>query len=709
MKKMMKLFGFIAVAAMSLTACQNDIDEQVNANNEGVTLEVVADMGTRSYFGEKVDGAYPSTWTGNEQVQFAANDGAGFKVTNTESGATTHLSATFTTGTTTEDGVIFAMSPVGDYKTGKGGWGSYSWSYGNVYLTIPAVQTPIEQSVDEAAHILFAEHNYEGAFPTGTIGMAFKHALAYGKMTLTLPEGVEASQVILNFTQPVAGNSVKRYIKEYTDDEKTYQPGDFSGADQNTITLNAANVVDGVYWFGLLPIGVVAEDMVIEVVATNGNIYKKTIAVGGDLEFNQGRVSAFKVTMAACTPEVTNNFVDNAYNLVTSINDLAIGDKVVFVAHKYNKAMGAQNSNNRASVTVVKDTENNTVDFDTKVTIFTVEAGKTAGNFAFKTNGKYIYAAGSSSNNYLREESTLSTNSSWVVSIATNGVATIKAENTAVRNWFRYNSDSDLFSCYTSGQADVCIYKLVGEYTPADPAIEITIADCSLAYDATSGSATMNTQYATGWTFTATADVDWISNIAVSSNTITFDSQANDSEEARTATVTLVASREGYSDVTKTFKINQAGKPSGDITQGATYSYTFTAKQFTANGTKTLNGLAWTLAGDGGYWGYDTNSTNKGQQFGSSGKPYKTMTLKTTGYEGGVKTIKINTSGASSINGSFTVTVGGKQIGATTKLTTTATTYTLTTSNDELLSGDIVISYTQTTKKAIYIKSIAIN
>ncbi len=706
---MMKLFGFIAVAAMSLTACQNDIDEQVNVNNEGVTLEVVADMGTRSYFGEKEDAGYPSTWTGNEKVQFAANDGTGFTVTNTESGATTHLSATFTTGTTTNDGVIFAMSPVGDYKNGKGGWGSYSWSYGNVYLTIPAVQTPIEQSVDEAAHILFAEHNYEGAFPTGTIGMAFKHALAYGKMTLTLPEGVEASQVVLNFTQAVAGNSVKRYIKEYTDDEKTYQPGDFSGADQNTITLNAGNVVDGVYWFGLLPIGVVAEDMVIEVVATNGNIYKKTIAVGGDLEFNQGVVSSFKVNMSACTPEVTNNFVDNAYNLITSVNDLEEGDKVVFVAHKYNKAMGAQNSNNRASVTVVKDTENNTVDFDTKVAIFTVEAGKTAGNFAFKTSGnKYIYAAGGTSSNHLKEEATLSTNSSWVVSIATNGVATIKAENTATtRNWLRYNNattNGDLFSCYSSGQADICIYKLVGEYTPADPAIEYTIADCSIAFDATSGSANMTSAYATGWSFNATTDAAWISNITVASNAVTFTSEANESEEARSATITVVASREGYSDVTKTFKINQAGKPSGDLALGASYSYTFAAQQFSANGTKTLNGLAWTLAGDGGYWGYDGT---KGQQLGSGSKPYKTMTLKTTGYEGGVQTIKISTSGAKSVSAKLTVTVGGKQIGSPVSLTATNTEYTFESTN--MLSGDIVLTYTQTSSKAIYIKSIAIN
>lgn len=458
MKKMMKLFGFIAVAAMSLTACQNDIDEQVNVNNVGVTLEVVADMGTRSYFGEKEDAGYPSTWTGNEKVQFAANDGTGFTVTNTESGATTHLSATFTTGTTTNDGVIFAMSPVGDYENGKGGWGSYSWSYGNVYLTIPAVQTPIEQSVDEAAHILFAEHNYEGAFPTGTIGMEFKHALAYGKMTLTLPEGVEASQVILHFPVAVAGNSVKRYIKEYTDDEKTYQPGEFTGADQKTITLNAGNVVDGVYWFGLLPIGLVTEDMNIEVVATNGDIYKKTIAVGGNLEFNQGRVSAFKVTMAAVAP------VAYEYALISNISELTDGSEVIIVGKTTTKtaALGAANGSSSApgldEVTLV----DNTVDMSTVLTTSILTVTKTDAGYKFGNGSAYLYAT--NTNNGVR----FGTNANNVFTVSTHGSnsdAFMMKNNTTSRYIGIYNNQD--WRCYTTYNA--------GNYTAAAGTSELYI------------------------------------------------------------------------------------------------------------------------------------------------------------------------------------------------------------------------------------------
>lgn len=131
------------------------------------------------------------------------------------------------------------------------------------------------------------------------------------------------------------------------------------------------------------------------------------------------------------------------------------------------------------------------------------------------------------------------------------------------------------------------------------------------------------------------------------------------------------------------------------------YSYTFKAKQFTANGTKVLNNVEWTLDGNGGYWGYDGT---KGQQFGSGSKPYKKMTLSTSGIPGTITKIVINTSGASSIKGTATIKVGGTIFGEIITLTSTATEYTFEGSAE----GNVEISYTQTSSKAIYIKSIAI-
>lgn len=171
-------------------------------------------------------------------------------------------------------------------------------------------------------------------------------------------------------------------------------------------------------------------------------------------------------------------------------------------------------------------------------------------------------------------------------------------------------------------------------------------------------------------------------------------------------TVTYVENNVSKS-VEYTITVNAAGGNEGEsVVKGAAYTYSFTAKQFTANGEKALGNLNWILAGDGGYWGYDGT---KGQQLGSGNKPYKSMTFSTSGYEGGVEKIVINTSGASSINATFTVTVNGVQYGASTKLTTSATEYTFEVNDADMQAGDIVFTYSQTSSKAIYIKSIAIN
>ena len=138
--------------------------------------------------------------------------------------------------------------------------------------------------------------------------------------------------------------------------------------------------------------------------------------------------------------------------------------------------------------------------------------------------------------------------------------------------------------------------------------------------------------------------------------------------------------------------------------QAEEYSYTFTKTQFSANGTKDLGGVKWTLAGTGGnYWGLDSNG--KGQQFGAKdAKAYTSMTLSTSDIPGTITKIVLNTSGASGITGTVTVTVGGTQFGEQEKLTNTAKDYTF----EGSASGEIVFSYTQTSKKALYIKSIAV-
>ncbi len=162
-------------------------------------------------------------------------------------------------------------------------------------------------------------------------------------------------------------------------------------------------------------------------------------------------------------------------------------------------------------------------------------------------------------------------------------------------------------------------------------------------------------------------------------------------------------------NLTKQITVSQAAmqNPDSELVKGEAYSYTFTSSVFSSNSTKALGGLNWTVAGDGGYWGWDSQN-GKGQQFGSAGKPYKALTISTEDYTEGVETIKLTTSGASSTNAKVEVYVGGVKLGQTKNLTTSSTEHEFS-NNGEILTGKIEIKYTQTSSKAIYLKAIKIN
>lgn len=142
--------------------------------------------------------------------------------------------------------------------------------------------------------------------------------------------------------------------------------------------------------------------------------------------------------------------------LVEAAANLAVGDQVVIVATEYDYALSTtQNNNNRGQVAITKS--GNDVELNDNVQILTLENGAADGQFAFQTGSGYLYAA-STSSNYLKTTTTLSNKASFTIAIE-NKVATIKADQSE-RNWLRYNSTSSLFSCYTSGQKDVSLYKV---------------------------------------------------------------------------------------------------------------------------------------------------------------------------------------------------------------------------------------------------------
>ena len=125
--------------------------------------------------------------------------------------------------------------------------------------------------------------------------------------------------------------------------------------------------------------------------------------------------------------------------------------------------MGKQNSNNRAQVESTVDGETLSPAVGTKV-ITLVDAGN--GMFALQTsNGKYLRAAGSGTNNHLKEADDYNSNQEkWTITIADNK-AKIQAASTN-RNTIRYNSGNSIFSCYAeNGQAAIALYARPFDYS----------------------------------------------------------------------------------------------------------------------------------------------------------------------------------------------------------------------------------------------------
>ena len=168
--------------------------------------------------------------------------------------------------------------------------------------------------------------------------------------------------------------------------------------------------------------------------------------------------------------------VGGQWTLVKDASTLNVGDSIVIAAYdsKYSLALSTnQTNNNRKATPITKDATTNTILIDDTVQQITLEEGTKANTFAFNADGKYLYAA-SSSSNHLKSSTTLNDNASWSVTIDSNGKATIVAQGTNTRNNLKYNPQNSLFACYASGQQDVCIYKNMESTTPDIPQPDIS-------------------------------------------------------------------------------------------------------------------------------------------------------------------------------------------------------------------------------------------
>ena len=147
------------------------------------------------------------------------------------------------------------------------------------------------------------------------------------------------------------------------------------------------------------------------------------------------------------------------WQLCTENTEFSVGDQIVIVAQAEEYALSTtQNASNRSAVEVSKNAD--MVSANDDVQVITLEQGLVEDTFAFNVGTGYLYAA-SSSSNVLKTHASIDENSSWKIEIDANNVANIKAQGTSSKNVLMFNTASKLFSCYSSTQAPITIYKQV--------------------------------------------------------------------------------------------------------------------------------------------------------------------------------------------------------------------------------------------------------
>ncbi|MDY5458665.1 MAG: hypothetical protein SPG05_00070, partial [Candidatus Cryptobacteroides sp.] len=299
------LLGLTAVAAMCLFSCNK---ENVRPSESTQTITFTAlTPDTKTHFGEKTGNAYPTLWTGNEQVAVSYNGGAKTTANVSGSGKSASISAETVVDRNAAEHKFMLASPA-DAITKFG-------SDGDIYFTIPSVQTPGEGTCDEAAQIIYATASCKAEQLNSNISLTFKHLTAYGNMSVVLPEGAGKVKQIELLTAATGLTGSYGYIYSEIAPE----------AEESKLTL-LTDKTTGIF-FACAPADLNGENLVVTVTTDNG-VYEKDIDLKDkNLSFKAGKVSKFTVT--GFKPLVTES-----WNLVTDASTLKVGDELVIASNE---------------------------------------------------------------------------------------------------------------------------------------------------------------------------------------------------------------------------------------------------------------------------------------------------------------------------------------------------------------------------------------
>ncbi len=454
---------FLAIAAA--VSCTKETAEPVENKPVVKTVSLVP-VETKTAFGSVSGGVYPVEWTSEDTaIAYAVGGKSGESYTVGEAARTANPTVSFNAAVSKPtDGADFNIVAVSPQIALKTVYVSGTKSH-RLNVEIPSSQACSSTGPDPKAQVIYAKSGSFSEVPE-YVNLAFHHITSYLHINF---KNVANPENVVSVTVSSEDLDLSGRMFFYTGDSSTDVNNMLksitvvSSSDVNPLDL--ANV-----WVGLAPVDLRGKKLSFEIVLSDGGVgtvLKKDVVFPSDDKYNllSGVVGEFSVNMSGIDSVPAEKFVK-----VTDASELSQGDEIIIVSGVDNAALStAQNANNRGAAgistdgSIIWNPSSSVQRIILKNSYFT-DGGRT-GEYSLSADAGFLQFE--EGGNYLRSNKVTSDqeNSSWKITFDGSGNAQIKTASSLARQ-LKYNSGSNLFSCYTSGQSDVQIYKNATHTTP---------------------------------------------------------------------------------------------------------------------------------------------------------------------------------------------------------------------------------------------------
>ena len=407
-------------------------------------------------------------------------------------------------------------------------------SGGDIYFTIPSVQTPGEGTCDEAAQIIYATASCTAEALNSNISLTFKHLTAYGNMSVILPEGAGKVKEIKLMTAATGLTGSYGYGSL----------GLMEDVKKDELTL-VTDKTTGIF-FACAPADLNGENLVVTVTTDKG-VYEKDIDLTGKtLSFTAGKVSKFTVKDFKVKTLVTES-----WNLITDASTLKVGDELVIASNEKGVVAGNISDYYLSKVTSTFSEDMSTIaELGQGAVVFTL-GGKADAWTLSNPEGKLLGCTD------VRKVAWAKGTTTWKISIGTNSDATIQSTSNNYGR-FLYNVQSTRFTTYTSStNTSMLLPQIYRRETtivdPNKPVLTITPGKYDTKIPAAGQTLTFTVMTnQTEWAVTSSDDANFAVTKTADSFTVTV--SENTDAAVRTATITVTAG-----EIMKEITLTQSG------------------------------------------------------------------------------------------------------------------------------------------------------